>query len=170
MSSSNFKFLSSDSELVLDFISKSKGLSARVVDQSCISVQQKADSQSFQLNIFEVNEVLRRLDNDSHEFLQINFINGTKILLTAELIGFKPAAHSGLDIAKLPKVVTTPDLNSVADAIEECLSGEPIDSDFDVLVKVYLAILAGAESVGFDLPEQKSFIQRVLGSKMKASA
>ncbi len=170
MSSSNFRFLSNESEHILAFVSSSKGLKAKVFEHGQMQITQGNDGKVLSVNPFDISEVLRRLDNDSNEFLQLNFTNGTKVLLTTELIGFKPIPPGGLDLNKLPKVVTTPDLKSVADAIEDCVAGDSSDSELEILIKVYLAILLGAERVGFNVAEQRQFLHRITSSRLKASA
>lgn len=78
------------------------------------------------------------------------------MLLTDSLIGFKPTETVGLDMSRLPKVVTTPDLKSVYDAIEDSLSADVIQSaEVEILKKVYLSILLGAENIGFNLSEER---------------
>ena len=94
-----------------------------------------------------------------------------KILLTDQLIGFKPWPVPELDISKLPKVVTTLDLLSVFEAIEESvttMSGRPEDTD--TLKKVFNSILLGGEDIGFDLTTERSWLRRLPAIPSKASA
>jgi len=79
-------------------------------------------------------------------FLQVNFLSGKKILLTENLIGFKPVPSRGLDLSKLPKVVTTPDLLSVVEAIEDSISFAVANDELDVLKRVFDSVLRGAEA------------------------
>jgi hypothetical protein len=100
----------------------------------------------------------------------VNFQSGKKILLTQNLIGFKPAPSRGLDLSKLPKVVTTPDLLSVVEAIEETLSTAPAQpEELEVLRKVFDSVLKGAEAVGFDTTSERVWMQS-LNRNSKASA
>ena len=73
-------------------------------------------------------------------------------------------------MSKLPKVVTTPDLISVLEAIEEVIHLRDSESDVDVLKKLYISVLEGAESVGFDLTEEKIWLQHLNYSGQKATA
>ena len=66
----------------------------------------------------------------------MNFQNSYKVLLTDNLIGFKPQETLGLDMTRIPKVVTTPDLFSVYEAIEESLGSDTQDHEVEILKKV----------------------------------
>ena len=101
----------------------------------------------------------------------MNFQSGKKILLTQNLIGFKPAPSRGLDLTKLPKVVTTPDLLSVVEAIEDSISTMPTQpEELDVLKKVFDSVLRGAEAVGFDTTSERVWMQSLTRNINKASA
>jgi len=101
----------------------------------------------------------------------VNFINGKKLLLTEKLIGFKPATTLNLDMTKLPKVVTTPDLISVVEAIEESFSDENSHpEEVKVLEKVYDAVLRGAEDIGFSLPNERTWIKMLSSNFLKPTA
>jgi hypothetical protein len=68
-------------------------------------------------------------------------------------------------------VVTTPDLVSVFEAIEESLGADNgADQETEILKKVYLAIVTGGEKVGFDLEVERQWLNRLLASKFRASA
>ena len=139
---------------------------------SVINLKQKADGKSLRLNLSNVSEVLRRQDSEGKEFLQINFQDSTKILVTQKLIGFKPKEVLGLSFAKLPKVVTTPDLLSVLEAIEDQMSASisADDPETDVLKKIFMAITYGGEAVGFNLEAEKGWLGRLTSLASKASA
>jgi hypothetical protein len=86
-------------------------------------------------------------------------------------VGFKPFEVTGLDMSKIPRVVTTPDLMSVFEAIEESLSSEDgIDMELDILRKVYQSILIGGEMAGFDLKFERKWMDRLYSVKFQASA
>ena len=55
-----------------------------------------------------------------------------------------------------------------ADIINKYLE-QPIH-EVEILKKVYLAIIAGGEKVGFDLSPERSWLNRLLASKFRASA
>ncbi len=153
-----------------EFVAKSSGLKSKAGGDSHLYISQKADGKNIQFPIAELEEVISRIDSDGHVFLQVNFLNGKKILLTQNLIGFKPAPSRGLDLGKLPKVVTTPDLLSVVEAIEDTLSSTPSQPDeLEVLKKVFDSVLRGAEAVGFDTTPERLWMQG-LQRNTKASA
>src|SRR6185437_8442215 len=120
-----------------------------------ILILQRVDGKTIRFSSQKIDEVLLRQDSEGHDFLQVNFIDGKKILLTDRLIGFKPAETVGLDLKKLPKVVTTPDLVSVVEAIEESLNGKGAGGEeIDVLRRVFDSVLNGAQAVGFELDNE----------------
>lgn len=156
---------------IRDFVSRSTGLksSDRLVDGQ-IQILQQADGKTLAFAVADLDDVIPRIDSEGQVFLQVNFRSGKKILLTQNLIGFKPAPCRGLDLSKLPKVVTTPDLLSVVEAIEESMSTAPIQNEeVDVLKRVFDSVLRGAEAVGFDTTSERIWLQG-LGRNNKASA
>lgn len=164
---------SSKTEQVLqirDFVAKSAGLRSRVKDGLNLHISQSTDGKSIAISISDLEEVIPRIDADGQVFLQVNFLSGKKILLTENLIGFKPAPSRGLDLGKLPKVVTTPDLLSVVEAIEDSITSTPNQADeLDILKRVFDSVLRGAEAVGFDITPERLWMQS-LGRKPSASA
>jgi len=149
----------------------SSGLNLISCDDQSILIHQKADVRRYRIDISSLEEVLIRKDGESRTFLQVNFSGGKKILLTDNLIGFKPSHFAGLDITKLPRVVTTPDIQSVITAIEESLSNEAMLYDeVEVLRKVFESVLLGAEDVGFELPKERAWLKRLAAMRFSASA
>ena len=137
------------------------------------SLKQKEDKKALILNTAEIERILKRKDVDGSEFLQLNFKNSSKILITRTLIGFKPESLMGFDLTKVPRVVTTVDLKSVATAIEELFEAEEsknLQVELDILKKVYHSILIGAENIGFKLPEERTWISRFLLNNTSMSA
>lgn len=150
---------------------QSSGLTVTAASHERIQILQKTDGKEIVFSPTSVEEVIPRTDADGQSFLQVNFLDGKKILITTNLVGFKPAGRPGLDMNKLPKVVTTPDLASVVEAIQECLSGEVQAGDeFDVLKKVYEAVLKGGETVGFALTSERAWLSRITQTNHKLSA
>lgn len=120
---------------------------------------QKTDGKSLKIKPETVEAVLNREDSEGNPFLQVNFLDGQKVLLTKHLIGFKPSRVYGLDDQRLPKVVTTPDLLSIIDVITD---EDHLDTqEFDVLRKVYLSIVDGGEAVGFDLSKEREWLAQM---------
>lgn len=170
MSNSKTKSTSTELDHILNFVDGSKGLRAKLNESGKVQIHQELDGKYFAFVSSEVSEVLHRTDSEGKAFLQLNFRNGNKVLLTETLVGFKPVETFGLDMGRIPKVVTTPDLVSVFEAIEESLGSETNESEVEILKKVYQAILTGGEKVGFDLIFERKWVNRLLASKIKASA
>ena len=116
---------------------------------------------------------MNRVDYDGSPFIQINFISGLKLLVTKNLIGFKPSDIIGFDTTKIPKVVTTVDLVSINKAIEDLADDvESVDAitEMEVLKKVYQSILYGAVAVGFEMQTEKAWFANYLLNSTAASA
>ena len=136
-----------------------------------IVIEQKVDKRRITVSKFDVEEVLQRTDEDGQDFLQVNFVSGKKILLTKKLVGFRPLTMFGLDMDKLPKVVTTPDIMNIFDAIQESLCHEDNSwEELEVLRKVYDSVVCGGESVGFDLNQERSLFSRIPTQILPSSA
>lgn len=156
---------------ILNFVDASKGLRAKANGCGQIQIKQDIDEKIFSFDTQDISEVLNRTDADGKPFIQINFKLGTKVLLTETLIGFKPLETFGLDMSRIPKVVTTPDLISVYEAIEESLGADNVvDHEVEILKKVYVAIISGGEKVGFNLDTERHWLNRLLASKLRATA
>ncbi|MCC6277309.1 MAG: hypothetical protein IT289_05280 [Oligoflexia bacterium] len=157
--------------IIFDYVSKSSGLGWASKGDLDYTIIQKSDSKSVQIKKSELSDVLVRKDPEGREFVQINFVTGKKILLTDQLIGFKPQPFSDLDVSKLPRVVTTLDLLSVFEAIEESAStAEEKAEDTDMLKKVFNSILLGGEDIGLDLGVERTWLKRLAAVKIKTSA
>jgi hypothetical protein len=147
---------------IRSFVEKSAGLTTKQLDDVVVKIFQRTDGKNLSFSVDQLDEVIERVDADGKGFLQVNFVTGKKILLTDNLIGFKPIPALGLDMSKLPKVVTTPDLISVVDAIEDSiLSGGESHEEVDVLKKVFDSVLKGAEAIGFDTTAERMWLQNV---------
>lgn len=171
MSNSKSKSTLNSADLILNYVDSSKGLRARMSDNGRMSIAQDIDGKIMSFFVFEVTEVLHRTDSEGKAFLQVNFKSGNKVLLTESLIGFKPFETLGLDMGRIPKVVTTPDLKSVFEAIEESLGSDiGQDHEAEVLKRVYHSILLGAEKVGIDLTAERTWYNRLVASKLRAAA
>lgn len=154
---------------ILNFVDRTTGLKASVAEGR-VEILQSLDGKMFQFEAQDVSEVLNRLDADGRPFIQINFRDTNKVLLTDNLVGFKPSETVGLDMTRIPKVVTTPDLKSVLDAIEDTLGADQAEHEVEILKKVYYSILTGAERIGFELPFERRCLERLMATKIRASA
>lgn len=151
-------------EEILSFTGRSAGIKAKLMF-AILELTQLVDDRRLDLNISEIEAVLPRRDQDGKPFLQINLKQNKKILITDQLIGFKPKEIQGLDLKKLPRVVTTPDLLSVLEALEETLSSPAgIPGEPEILKRAYIAIVSGAEEIGFNMEPERSWILRLTAS------
>lgn len=145
------------------YVTQSAGLTISFFEEDQIEIFQKADDRKIRFSATDLGDVLSRQDREGKSFVQVNFVSGKKILLTDALVGFKPEPRANLDLNRLPKVVTTPDLLSVFEAIEEVINAEITnEEEVEVLKEVYQSILSGGESVGFDLKSERVWISRLL--------
>jgi len=170
-SSNKHKSTTSDLDSILNYVDSSRGLKAKVGESGKIQIYQDLDGKIFTFSVQDIGEILHRMDADGKPFIQLNLRGGHKVLFTDTLIGFKPIETVGLDISRIPKVVTTPDLLSVFEAIEESMGAESgADSEVEILKKVYFSILSGGEQVGFDLSFERKWLNRLIASRFKACA
>jgi hypothetical protein len=154
----------------MSFLRTANGLEHRLESET-LTITQRIDQKSVSFPVADFAEVIPRKDDHGKTFLQVNFHSGKRILVTDALIGFKPHETVGLDMAKLPKVVTTPDILSVFEAIEETLGiGDSEEYNVETLKKVYLSVILGGELVGFDLQRERAWLERLLVTQTAASA
>lgn len=162
---------SQNQQVIVEYVGQSTGLKSATCSTDEVAISQQIDGKTLTFRFSEIEEVLERQDLDGRSFLQVNFVSGKKILITDNLIGFKPASCHGLDMTKLPKVVTTPDILSVVEAIEDTLSGEiSSQEEVEVLKRVFDSVLRGAENVGFDLTSERVWMHQFFIGNQKASA
>lgn len=156
---------------IFEFLSSSPGLKSLDPKGQNFRIHQQTDGKIISIDCNQIDEVISRADNEGQAFLQVNFVSGRKILITDTLVGFKPAESHGLDMTKLPKVVTTPDLLSVIEAIEESISSPKASGEeVEILKQVFDSVLKGAESVGFDLSSERLWLQHLISNLCRASA
>lgn len=162
------------SQLITKFVAEADGLELatdKIDEKVQFKIKQNSDGKEIRFTEDTIEEVLERHDSDGRSFLQVNFWSGKKVLLTDKLIGFKPLPLKGLDLRRLPKVVTTPDLVSVVEAIEDTLNmDQPKYEEVEVLRKVFDSVYRGAEEVGFDLSAEKTWLHCISSMRTKASA
>lgn len=142
-------------------------------DEQILELTQKEDHKKIAIDFEEIEKVLTRQDVDGSKFLQINFKQGTKILITKALVGFKPNQLIGFDLTRIPRVVTTIDLVSVSKAIEDLFDAEETPeskAEIEILKKVYQSILYGAEGVGFKMQAEKTWLSAILLNQTATAA
>jgi hypothetical protein len=164
---SNDSTVTSPMEMVIEFLENSRGLNYKKLETGALCIFQKVDGKQIHLDTEEIVSVIPREDYKKDAFIQINFSGGKKILLTDHLIGFKPAEIDGINIESLPKVVATPDLVGLFEALEDCLSAK--NTNITMLLELRqasMSIIEGAESIGIDLSQEKIWLKRI-GLKQK---
>jgi hypothetical protein len=156
---------------IAGYVNRTKGLRAIPLSDGRLRIQQNVDSKYIVVDTETLDDVLVRSDVAGEEFIQVNFSGGKKVLLTDSLIGFKPAEAKGIDAGRIPRVVTTPDVVNVFEAIQDALHTNGIDThEMSILKKVFEAVLTGGESVGFDLTTERSWLARIPSSHGKLSS
>lgn len=148
-------------ERIIHFVEDAAGLKIDSCNEFLITIKQLSDGKSLSLRIKDLRDVILREDSQHKDFIQVDFLNGSKVLLTQLLIGFKPYPVSGLDMKEVPRVVTTSDLYKVFQAIEEAISLDTNISEIEILTQIFRSILRGGEMVGFDLQREKSWFYRL---------
>ena len=152
---------------IVDFVSGCRGLSFLESDAGELIIYQRIDGKSLTIKIQSILEVIPREDAKKEKFLQINFSDNKKIILTDSLIGFKPISYSDLDMNRLPKVVTTPDLISFVEVLEESFYDATTGMDEIEDVKKYFnAVLMGGEDVGFNLVCERVWAAQLLNHQI----
>jgi hypothetical protein len=155
---------------ILEFTMRSSELEVEQSALDQVRIKQKVDGHMLVIRASRLQDILMRNDSDGRSFVQVNFQDGLKILITERLIGFKPAVRkTGVPVAgqgaptnstkansKLPRVVTTPDLLSVLEAMED--AAESADRDLTVLRELFDSIVRGAERAGFDVEKEKAWL------------
>lgn len=152
-------------KIIETFLSNSEKLSIleSKKEYNKITLFQNYDRKTLSFEIEDVKKILERKDYNGQIFLQVNFKDGKKILLTQEFIGFSPAVGIGIDVFKLPKVVTTADILSVIEAIESTIYGTEHYQESLYEAKMFFeSIAAGAESVGFDLTGERLWVEKLV--------
>ena len=157
---------------ILAFVGTTRGLrSSPAANEGRTRITQALDGKHFEFQTSDLESVLSRTDTEGQDFIQINFRSSKKVLMTTTLVGFKPVPLKGLDLAKLPRVVTTPDIESVFEAVQDALHASENDGEeVTVLKKVFEAVVAGGESVGFDLSKERAWISRIPANFTKTAA
>lgn len=157
-------------EELKNFIATCKGLKAGYTGNGLV-ITQTIDSKSISIDLNQMEQILPRVDQEGKSFLQINLTQSKKIILTEQLVGFKPLPITGLDLKQLPRVVTTPDLISVLEAYEDVVAESlPTSSEPQKLKLAFNSIIKGGEDVGFDLSNEKLWLLRLMASTVTVSA
>ena len=156
---------------IQNFVAKASGLRAELQEEGIVVVQE-LDQKGLRILATNLEEVLFRQDHHGAGFLQVNFCDSQKILLTDTLIGFKPLVIQDLEMERLPKVVTTPDIQSIVEALHEALGNMDVGMEFEIqnLRRVFESVVKGGENVGFNLEAERKAIQRIPHFSVRGSA
>lgn len=151
-------------KIIDDFLKKSQELFLEENPETeFCEIYQNKDKKHISFKRDQIKNILERKDSNKEVFLQIDFYNGTKILLTKDLVGFSPAHCEGLDMDKLPKVVTTLDLLNVIEAIESSVYGqEHYEEKLEDVKLFFESIVTGAETIGFSLAGERLWVEKLL--------
>ena len=145
---------------IVQFVNQAEGLN--LITEKDIGICQLIDGKCLYFKSGDVEEVLTRKDSKGEPFIQINFYGDKKIILTDRFIGFKPFPVQGLDMTKLPKVVTTPDLLNFIEVIEDSMYEMDVTAlEVRDIKRYFEAVLLGAEKVGFDLIYERIWVERL---------
>lgn len=158
---------SSITQSIVHFVSQSRGLRLLESGINELIIFQSIDGKYLTINTNNLSKVLSRKDSNQNHFLQVNFLNEKKVILTDNLIGFKPIIASDLDMNRLPKVVTTPDLISFIEVLEDSLYNTEVSMNEIKNVKQYFeSVLMGAEAIGFNLICERIWIACLLNHQI----
>ena len=151
-------------QIIDNFLKESEGLLfTEGADKAVCEIHQIHDKKLISFKKDQIKNILRRKDLNDESFLQVDFLNGPKILLTQSLVGFSPAQCAGLDMKRLPKVVTTLDLLNVIEAIESSVYGQDRYEEKLEDVKLFFeSIAVGAETIGFSLAGERLWVEKLL--------
>jgi hypothetical protein len=145
---------------LVDFCRQASGYRILLVSEDALIIEQMIDRRALRIAAHWIEDILDRADQDDQMFLQVNFADDRKLLVTDRLIGFKPqprlqregAEHA---VRRLPRVVTTPDLASVLGAMNESFDRSDDRTELATLRVLYDAILRGASLIGFEVSEDR---------------
>lgn len=152
------------------YVDSTSGLSVEFKQGTGITVQQKIDGKAILFRESDIDLIMSRTDDRERTFIQVNFHSGRKVLLTDQLIGFKPSPIEGIKMESLPTVVATPDLVSLFEAMEECLEAAPDNvPTFIELRHAFMSIVEGGEAVGIDFSKEKLWIKQMVLNKKTAA-
>ncbi len=156
---------------VKSFVASTSGLQMETIEEGSLCVCQKVDGKGLVFRERDIAAIMSRKDDLERPFIQVNFQSGKKVLLTDQLIGFKPIAVDGLGLETMPSVVASPDLVSLFEAMEECLQSNSDNVPaFMELRHAFMSIVEGGEAVGIDFDKEKFWLKHLVINKKTAVA
>lgn len=145
---------------ILESYSKNSKISFAERDFGVFECVQHADKKRLSFLKEDLEKIVTRNHKKSNEpFLQLDFKSRPSVLVLKDFIGFRPLSHTLVEAGVLPQVVTTLDLIQVKETLETLLCDEKASSqELSFLRLTYIAILEGAEAVGFELKKEKEWV------------
>ncbi|MBE8162641.1 MAG: hypothetical protein HAW63_01470 [Bdellovibrionaceae bacterium] len=135
---------------LLSFINKASGLQIKKSTNDYIIIEQLEDKSFLKIFFHHIDYISFSKDARKESYIQLNFINNTKCILTSDLIGFSPVKSLLLNKNSLPEVVSSIDLLNILEAFEASLRNSGNSEDFLFLNQVYNAVLNGGKKVGME--------------------
>lgn len=135
---------------LLQFIKKTEGLRIKQQAQYYIVIEQIEDKSFLKIFFHHISHISFSSEKQNGHYIQVNFTNHTKCILTNHLIGFAPVKSLLLDKNALPEVVSSMDLLNIIEAFESNLRNSGEAENFLFLNQVYHAVLNGGKQVGIE--------------------
>lgn len=142
--------ITENKNILLNFIKKATGLRLKQQSNNYIIIEQLEDKSFLKIFFHHISYISCSKEKQGDHYIQLDFTNNTKCILTNNLIGFAPIKSLLLKKNCLPEVVSSMDLLNIIEAFESNLrnSGEP--EDFLFLSQVYYAVLNGGKNIGIE--------------------
>jgi len=157
-------------QIIDNYVNSCSGLTIAWSTTETFRIEQSADGKVLDIPLDCIEKVISREDSQGNPFVQLNLLDDKKLLLTDTLVGFKPMPRPGLDMQRIPKVVTTPDLIGVIEAIEDSISSNVAYEDMESLRCLFYSVIEGAEHIGFDLQAEKLWLHQIVRIGGRATA
>lgn len=135
---------------LLNFIKKASGLKIKQQDKYFIIIEQLEDKSCLKVFFHNISYISFAKDDTGGQYIQIDFLNKTKCILTDSLIGFSPVKSLLLNKNALPEVVSSIDLLNIIEAFEANLRNSGEAEEFLFLNQVYHAVLNGGKQIGIE--------------------
>lgn len=136
--------------ILLNFINKAKGLRIKKQDKNIIVIEQLEDKSCLKIFFHNIHYISFAKDSVNGQYMQIDFTNKTKCILTDNLIGFAPVKSLLLNKNALPEVVSSIDLLNIIEAFEAHLRNSGVAEEFLFLNQVYHAVVNGGKQIGIE--------------------
>ncbi|MBE8221821.1 MAG: hypothetical protein HAW60_03740 [Bdellovibrionales bacterium] len=136
--------------ILLNFVSKADGLNIKQQTSDYVIIEQNEDRSFLKVFFNNISCITFSKKEQGECYIQLNFINNTKCILTNGLIGFAPIKSILLDKNSLPEIVSSIDLLNIIEAFEDSLRNSGESEDFLFLSQVYHSVLNGGKNIGIE--------------------